>query len=655
MSAGKSLTSEQSHALFDVLTSHEILNEIESLKHSETIATFGPPLQPTLSHEASSPLLRVLLQSFILDLPGLRNVVPHFWTDNIPTLATALDSRNLSESYDKGTVGIRRTLSTATASIVESVARGRLGGYPKQEPKKDATYDKANPDDVVRAWDDFLHRIIYGDLLDSMFIKAAETDKLSDHEPVVQAAHEYAVIMLASLLHHNLIVSPRGQSMLSLLNRLHRLTPYFLVKQTLKVGNAATMLNGMVQLLLAKMNLSTVTSWFGGQASDSGMNLLQQIISQVLSAENAELRKRAKAIEQSHDAPNKSQMEQLRGYASDTAQAQEKLRIKSRIHSISIAEAILAGETAKDPLDKSCHKLALDYLSIELAIRDREKLVEVLCHQQPDLLTTSIRELVKVYEPIIRALHNAVDLVSGVADAQAFIDDLINLSLLDKTKRNDIPTVQDFVHLLQKHQGSSHVFIHQALKNGKELSEWYHEYTRKAVGQYKQDSKIELSRVHVAAAGDCTAMLEKLMAAISGDERHVVIDELDRYAAFLESLAGKSTHQMQHIIRASLASDDNKDAKTDGNPGMFLYKWQHHMDQTTVTPGPEGGPPRTGGTDSVKDATAVDVDGSKPASAIHERARGEEDVKPPDVGNVLRLLGPGFKEELRRVVDIKKG
>ena len=64
--------------------------------------------------------------------------------------------------------------------------------------------------------------------------------------------------------------------MVSLLNRLHRLTPYFLVKQTLKIGNAASMLNGMTQLILAKMNLSTLTSWFGGQASDSGMNLLQQ-------------------------------------------------------------------------------------------------------------------------------------------------------------------------------------------------------------------------------------------------------------------------------------------------------------------------------------------------------------------------------------------
>ena len=49
-----------------------------------------------------------------------------------------------------------------------------------------------------------------------------------------------------------------------------------MIRQTLKVGNAASMLNGMVKLILAKMNMSTVTTWFGGQASDSGVNLLQQ-------------------------------------------------------------------------------------------------------------------------------------------------------------------------------------------------------------------------------------------------------------------------------------------------------------------------------------------------------------------------------------------
>ncbi|KAL8685483.1 MAG: hypothetical protein Q9224_005797, partial [Gallowayella concinna] len=134
--------------------------------------------------------------------------------------------------------------------------------------------------------------------------------------------------------------------MVSLLNRVHRLAPYFLVKQTLKIGNAASMLNGMTQLVLAKMNISTLTSWFSGQASDSGMNLLQQygaqrdqegfplltlsrIIAQVLNAEVTELRKRAKEIEQSKEPPDKSQMDRLRKYVSEPAEEQQKIRTES--------------------------------------------------------------------------------------------------------------------------------------------------------------------------------------------------------------------------------------------------------------------------------------------------------------------------------------
>ncbi|KAL8917339.1 MAG: hypothetical protein Q9208_008009 [Pyrenodesmia sp. 3 TL-2023] len=589
MSSREGLSSKQAHALFDILSSHVNLSEIEGLKYSKNIATFGPPLQPSSFDEKSSPLLRILLQSFILDLPGLRNVAPHFWTNSIRQLATALDNSNLSESYDKGSVGIRRTLSTATASIVESVARGRLGGYPRRNTKDDAEYHLDNPDDILRAWDDFLQRIIYGDLLDKMFVKAAETKKLSDHESVVQAAHQYAIIM---------------------------------------------------------------------------------IISQVLSADASELRKRSKAIEQSGDALDKSQMDQLRKYASANAQEQDTVRKVSRkfdldhiavtakpfeeTDQISIVKAILAQNKVGQSLTDSSHRLALEYVSIQLAIRDREKLIEVLCHHQPDLLTTSIRELVKVYDPIIRALHNAVDLASGVSDAQAFLDDMISLSLIDHSKKGKIPTVQDFVHLLQKHQGSSHVFIHQALKNGKELSEWYHEYARHAVEQYKQQTNVELSAPHVAAAGDLTGFLKELVSKQSEDEQHLIIGELDRYADFLESLAAQTRTRMQKIVQASLSSS-NDDSIVDGNPGMFLYKWQRFIDDTLITPGSEGGGPRTGESESVKEATAVDVDGSKPATLAYAKADGKGHIKPPAVGNVLRLLEPGFEEELRRLVDVKKG
>lgn len=193
--ASQPLSPTQVYALFDILTHNESYTEIEALKTPKAIANFGVPLQPKNPPESSSPLLQVLLQKFITVLPGLRDVPPDFWDPNITGLATALDDANLSESYDKGSIGIRRTLSTAIASMVEYVSRGVLGGYPKGANKTDGEYDTSNPDDVIAAWDEFLQKIIYGDLLDKMFAKATETDKLSDHEPLVQAAHEYAFVM----------------------------------------------------------------------------------------------------------------------------------------------------------------------------------------------------------------------------------------------------------------------------------------------------------------------------------------------------------------------------------------------------------------------------------------------------------------------------
>lgn len=271
------LSPRQAHALFDVLTHHETYAEIQALKDPKIVSDFELPGESKKPDTSASPLLQILLHKFVYVLPGLRDVAPDFW-NNVKDLIVALAQGNLSESYDKGSIGIRKTLSTATASIVEYVSRGCLGGYPRHVEPRERKYDTSNPDDVVAAWDEFLQQIIYGDMLDRLFAKAAETDKLSDHEPLVQAAHQYAFIILASFLHYIIVISPRGQSILPLLTKAHNLAPYFMIRQTLKLGNAASMLNGMVKLILAKMNMSTVTSWFGAQPSDSGMNLMQQYV-----------------------------------------------------------------------------------------------------------------------------------------------------------------------------------------------------------------------------------------------------------------------------------------------------------------------------------------------------------------------------------------
>ena len=88
-------------------------------------------------------------------------------------------------------------------------------------------------------------------------------------------------------------MSPDGQYLLHLLENVHRLIPYYVVKQTLRVGNAATMINGMVRLVLAKLSVTAVTNWIGlTNNSNDGMNLLQQIISTVMAWDSSEFQKR---------------------------------------------------------------------------------------------------------------------------------------------------------------------------------------------------------------------------------------------------------------------------------------------------------------------------------------------------------------------------
>ena len=195
--ASSKLTALQMQALFDILTHHQGYEEVKALKGPKTIASFGPPLEErnASADSPSSPLIQALIKRFILTLPGLRDVSQDFWRRKIHQLFSALAEADLSESYDKGSIGIRKTLATAIAAMMEYCARGILGGYSKAEVNEDKTYESSNVDDVVVAWDAFLQQLVHGDLLRRMFEKAEQTDQLREHTSLVQATHEYIIVM----------------------------------------------------------------------------------------------------------------------------------------------------------------------------------------------------------------------------------------------------------------------------------------------------------------------------------------------------------------------------------------------------------------------------------------------------------------------------
>jgi len=189
------LSAAQAHALFDILTHHETYDEIQKFKYPNAIQGYGPPFGG--SKPSTSPILQGLLERFLLTLPGLRDVSKDFWQQRAENLVKEFGVAELSESYDKGAIGSRRTLATAIAALIEYPARGVLGGYPEvkeHENRLEQKYDTSNPDDVMRAWEDFTQEFIHGDMLDVIFDMAKKSDKLEDHSSLVQGAHEFLLV-----------------------------------------------------------------------------------------------------------------------------------------------------------------------------------------------------------------------------------------------------------------------------------------------------------------------------------------------------------------------------------------------------------------------------------------------------------------------------
>ncbi|KAI9871604.1 MAG: hypothetical protein M1823_008399, partial [Watsoniomyces obsoletus] len=154
------------------------------------------------------------------------------------------------------------------------------------------------------------------------------------------------------------------------------------------------------------------------------------------------LESRASKLEKERAKLGQDQLKVLKDYAARPRGEQERIRRHSQKESISIVSAILQETDLEWQLADTHHTLALEYVSTALSIRDRKEIINVLCHSSPDYLTQSIRQLVDAYEPVIRHLHNAVNLSGTIGDFEYFIKDMIKLAKIstDKQGKSTAPT-----------------------------------------------------------------------------------------------------------------------------------------------------------------------------------------------------------------------
>jgi hypothetical protein len=297
--------------------------------------------------------------------------------------------------------------------------------------------------------------------------------------------------------------------------------------------------------------------------------------------------------------------------------------------------AVIIDDADLDELTEEQHEIALRYLSLSLSLRDREQVSKIMCKAQPDLITQTVKEGIAAYDPIIRGIHNAVDLSATCLDYENFLNDFVALLGKEKTSPEGSPaTVEDFVVVLRKHQKSLHRFLSEMAKKGGDVTEQFRTYFKDAAGHFKATSDLKARREDPTsgAAGDLTPHLNAIVNKLPSGQRKEVLDTLDQFAAYLMALRSTSEDRM----RAVLSEGDSPSV----GPGTFLARWQDLIDTTPTTPIQAEGKIGLGSGRAPGRADEAEV---KKAKQETDRWRWPE---APDVKNVIQLLQDGFKEIL---------
>jgi hypothetical protein len=495
------------------------------------------------------------------------------------------------------------------------------------------------------------------------------------------------------------VVSPEGPYIIKLLENVNKLAPYTLIRQTLRVGNAATMINGIVRLLLAKMSVGGITNFIGlTKNAEDGMNLLQRsvgevlrgrwalltlsrIISAVLYWDSSDFKKSVDKIEKLKDDQLVEHLNTIKTFVEQPDANFEAVRRVSQEQKVSIVMAILKSENPEQvpALSEAQHAQCMEYYSVLLSLRDRQEFTNTLCRQNPDLFTQALKEVVAAFDPLIRQLHDKIDLREHVADAESFIGEFIEVGKGRKSglgSKRTPSTTKDYVDLLHRSKHMMYKWLHRIASQTPEIRELCCDWAVEAIKVFRntaldgtssaKEKPREKGRPHISeGAGAVNTELEAAFSSLTEETRALLLPILDTHATYLVSAQDTSTGRMQAILDElnEKAHPSASVAATRGSPGVYLASWQNLLDETLISPETPNGPLRRGR--DVKDAVAQgklgagagSIRGTSAPPSLSSRdpspspmrlamAEAAPDAERPDSRAVVEAMGQMFREML---------
>lgn len=407
------------------------------------------------------------------------------------------------------------------------------------------------------------------------------------------------------MLHYTYVLQPEGKQLLKMMDTMDTLMPYTIIKQTLRMGNTQTILNGMIKIALAKVGDKT---------------LVQTMVSRTIKLDLSDLEKRADKIKKkSKDGKSapKEALDAIDEYVGLPRSTQEDIRRKSQQEQKSIVAAILEqhNQPGAEGLSEEQHEVALEYLAIQLSIRDRREGVQASCKEKPDILSTIVKEQLGLLTPILKAAtEGKLDLGQVITIQKAYIEDVLKTA---KGRKDRAAGVDDFYAMLQRHVPGLWKFLSDGANRCPSLREAIYGWCRDSLHEFRsaETQKGELR------TGAMTQPLSQLFQGLEEVKQQAVRSALDDHASFMLGMRMRSGDVLQDMLGGQSKPDQV-------GPSPVLPRLNALLDAQLLTPTSFRGPVRTG-------------------ASVNKMAGQQSGTAAPDTSVVLEALGKPFRNYLR--------
>ena len=396
----------------------------------------------------------------------------------------------------------------------------------------------------------------------------------------------------------------------------------------------------------------------------------------VLHWDTSDFRKFTEAIDKAEDGPPEECLSVIRDHLLLTHVEREAARNTSMQQQESIVTTILNTKNPKlaEDLSEEHHSLCMEYYSVQLSIRDRDEITNIMCRHHPDFFTQMWKDALAAVDPLLRELHENIDLREHISDAEVFVGHFIKVARGTEGTGAEYtpPGIKDFVRLLHESKPLLYKWLHRVASQTPVLRDKFRDWAAEAIKTFQNPRSGVAVANDISTAGSGAGRLNgplgKFLASLDPETHTALCQILDAHASYLETMGKRSIQRIQIILDD--LNEENSDCSAPETvhegPGLYLARWQHLMDETIITPETAHGPARKGR--DVKGATTQGKPGTGPSTRSKQSGRRSRAASPsspidrvarpqnesgllpaPDTRLVVERLGEMFRD----LVDVR--